>query len=158
LLRLGLIQVFVTMVLVALTLLFMGDPPPMSETEPLTQEQMLSLMMPFFVMAIPVILAFWFAPLLTGWDGVPPQKAVFFSVIACWRNLGAFAVYAAGVAVIAIAIPGLILTLGGLVAPGAVDGLAFVLRTLLIVILAPILMAGTYISYREVFHISEKVE
>jgi hypothetical protein len=44
---------------------------------------------------IPVAMLFWFAPVLTAWHDVPPVKAVFFSVVSCWRNRGAFIVYAA---------------------------------------------------------------
>jgi hypothetical protein len=36
---------------------------------------------------------FWHAPALVHWYGIPPVKSMFFSAVACWRNLGAFAVY-----------------------------------------------------------------
>jgi len=36
---------------------------------------------------------FWFAPVLTAWHDIPPAKALFFSVVSCWRNRGAFVVY-----------------------------------------------------------------
>jgi hypothetical protein len=42
---------------------------------------------------IPLSMMFWHAPALVHWHGVPPLKSMFFSVVACWRNLGAFAVY-----------------------------------------------------------------
>ena len=45
------------------------------------------------VMYIPLSMLFWHAPALVHWHGVPPVKSLFFSAIACWRNLGAFAVY-----------------------------------------------------------------
>lgn len=44
-------------------------------------------------LAIPLSLAFWHAPALVHWCGVSAAKAVFFSVVACWRNRGAFVVY-----------------------------------------------------------------
>ncbi len=37
---------------------------------------------------------FWHAPALVHWGGHPPAKALFFSLVACWRNRGAFALYA----------------------------------------------------------------
>jgi len=43
--------------------------------------------------SIPVLMLFWFAPILTAWHEIPPQKALFFSFIACWRNRAAFALY-----------------------------------------------------------------
>jgi len=42
---------------------------------------------------IPLSMMFWHAPALVHWHGIPPLKSMFFSVVACWRNLGAFAVY-----------------------------------------------------------------
>ena len=42
---------------------------------------------------IPLSMLFWHAPALVHWHGVPPLKSMFFSAVACWRNLGAFAVY-----------------------------------------------------------------
>jgi hypothetical protein len=42
---------------------------------------------------IPLSLLFWHAPALVHWYGVPPTKALFFSLIACLRNIGAYCVY-----------------------------------------------------------------
>lgn len=42
---------------------------------------------------IPLSMMFWHAPALVHWHGVPPLKSMFFSAVACWRNLGAFAAY-----------------------------------------------------------------
>ncbi len=47
------------------------------------------------VIYVPVAMMFWFAPVLTAWHDVPPVKAMFFSVVSCWRNKGAFVVYGA---------------------------------------------------------------
>lgn len=44
---------------------------------------------------IPLSLLFWHAPALVHWHGVPPVKSLFFSFVACLRNLGAFMVYVA---------------------------------------------------------------
>jgi hypothetical protein len=42
---------------------------------------------------IPMSMMFWHAPALVHWYGIPPVKSMFFSAVACWRNLGAFVVY-----------------------------------------------------------------
>jgi hypothetical protein len=42
---------------------------------------------------VPLSLLFWHAPGLVHWHNVPPVKALFFSIVACLRNLGAFTVY-----------------------------------------------------------------
>ena len=41
----------------------------------------------------PLFLMFWHAPALVHWHGVSPVKSLFFSVVACLRNFGAFLVY-----------------------------------------------------------------
>lgn len=55
-----------------------------------------------FACYVPVAMLFWFAPVLAAWHDVPPIKAMFFSLVTCWRNRGAFIVY--GVLWIATAI------------------------------------------------------
>ena len=45
---------------------------------------------------LPLSLLFWHAPGLVHWHGVPPVKALFFSIVACMRNFGAFLVYGLG--------------------------------------------------------------
>jgi hypothetical protein len=44
---------------------------------------------------VPVSMLFWFSPVLSAWHDVPPLKAMFFSIVSCWRNRGAFVVYGA---------------------------------------------------------------
>lgn len=74
---------------------------------------------------LPLSLLFWHAPGLVHWHGVPPAKALFFSIVACWRNMGAFTVYGLGwlgvflVGGIAVALVSTFLTLAGLGANAA---------------------------------------
>jgi len=42
---------------------------------------------------LPLSLLFWHAPALVHWHGMSPVKSLFYSVVACWRNMGAFMVY-----------------------------------------------------------------
>ena len=42
---------------------------------------------------LPLSMMFWHAPALVYWHGVSPLKSLFFSWMACWRNLKAFVVY-----------------------------------------------------------------
>jgi hypothetical protein len=44
-------------------------------------------------LTVPMSLLFWHTPALLFWGRIPPVKALFFSAVASWRNLGAFAVY-----------------------------------------------------------------
>ncbi len=42
----------------------------------------------------PLFMMFWHAPALVHWHGVTPVKSLFFSVVACLRNMGALLLYA----------------------------------------------------------------
>lgn len=44
-------------------------------------------------LSIPLSMMFWHAPALVHWHGISPAKSLFFSLVACWRNFGAFTVY-----------------------------------------------------------------
>jgi hypothetical protein len=60
---------------------------------------------------IPMSMMFWHAPALVHWYGIPPVKSMFFSAVACWRNLGAFAVYLLAWAGVFVACAAIILTI-----------------------------------------------
>jgi hypothetical protein len=45
-------------------------------------------------LTLPLPLLIWHAPALVLWGRLPVAKALFFSAVATWRNLGAFAVFA----------------------------------------------------------------
>lgn len=97
----------------------------------------------------PVLVLMWFAPLLAGWHGLGPAKAMFGSVVACGRNLGALLVY------------GLVAGAASLVASTVVVGVLAMLissRELLSLLLAPfglvmmtIMQASFYPMYRSIF-------
>ena len=53
------------------------------------------------IVSAPITMAFWYAPMLVGWHGLGVRKALFFSMVACWRNKWAFLVY--GLAVMGLA-------------------------------------------------------
>ena len=72
-------------------------------------------------LSLPLSLAFWHTPALVHWAKVPPAKALFFSVVASWRNLGAFVVYGAcWLAVVAAA--GAVVQVVTAIVPGSVVG------------------------------------
>ena len=48
-------------------------------------------------------LPFWHAPALVHWEAQGPGQALFSSTIACWRNKGAFTVYALTWSVLVVA-------------------------------------------------------
>jgi hypothetical protein len=103
------------------------------------------------VLASPMLMAFWFAPLLTAWDGVGAVKSLFFSFVASLRNWRAFAMYGAALVLVGAVLPGLILIIAGLISQPLLAILSIALRMLLIFVLAPTMVASVYLSYRDVF-------
>ena len=113
---------------------------------------MLKDMAIILTLASPLLMAFWFAPLLTLWDDVAAGKSVFFSFVASWRNWRAFTVYGLAVVVVGVLVPGLVLILFSLISGALVGVISVVLRMMLLFVLAPVLVASIYLSYRDVFH------
>ena len=104
-----------------------------------------------FIISMPLLLAFWFSPLLTGWDNVPAIKSLFFSLVACLRNWPAFTVYGLAAVAGAVVIPGLFMAVMLILAPDAGATLFTVMRMAFLMLLAPALMAGAYLGYRDIF-------
>lgn len=112
---------------------------------------MLTALLRLMLLSAPLILAFWFAPFLTGWERVAPMKALFFSIVATWRNWRAMGMFALGAVVVAGIVPGFILIVASQIA-GLALSVAFVaLRMLLVFLVAPVLTASIYVSYRDIF-------
>jgi len=106
-----------------------------------------------FVLFLPVILAFWFAPVLVAWHGMPAAKALFFSFFACLRNWSAFLVYAIALAVVAGLVPGVAFSMLSVAVQGAKGGAATIqlFALLIVVTLLPAIYASIYASFRDVF-------
>jgi hypothetical protein len=117
----------------------------------LDDQEVLALFMRLVLIAMPVVMAFWFAPLLTGWNNVPALKSLFFSAVASYRNWRAFAAYGLTVMTVGGAIPGAILILANMIDQSLATVLSVVVRMLVVFVLAPALTASLYISYRDVF-------
>ena len=99
--------------------------------------------------AAPVLMAFWFAPVLAAWNRIGAAQSLFYSFFAVWRNWRAFFVY------------GAVLSLAGAVFMMAVTAVAVLmqgnvqlLRSLALIftlITLPTLFASFYTSYRDIF-------
>jgi hypothetical protein len=61
------------------------------------------------VLLCPLIMAYWYAPVLAAWHGLSPAKALFFSFVACLRNWRPFLVYSLAIGVVATLLPGIVL-------------------------------------------------
>lgn len=94
----------------------------------------------------PVMMAFWFAPVLAAWNRIGAAQSLFYSFFAVWRNWRAFLVYFAIVTLAGL----FILSFVGVVSlllhadPGMAQSLALVFAF-------PTLFASFYASYRDVF-------
>ena len=97
----------------------------------------------------PVVMAFWFAPVLAAWDGMGAAKALFFSFFAGWRNWRAFLFYGA-----VLALAGAALSVGLVTAAVMLRGHPELLRLGLIaavLVTMPTLFGSFYAAYRDVF-------
>jgi len=127
---------------------------PINISDGMTPEEAMAVLGDLAVillLASPMLMAFWFAPLLTAWDGVSAGKSLFFSFFASWRNWRAFTMYALVLALVGAVLPGLILIIAGLLSQALLTILSVALRMLLIFVLAPTMVASVYLSYRDVF-------
>jgi hypothetical protein len=98
------------------------------------------------VATAPVMMAFWFAPVLAAWSRIGAAQSLFYSFFAVLRNWRAFVVY------------GAVITLAGLLILMSVGVLSLLLQadpglaqSLVLVLAFPTLFASFYASYRDVF-------
>lgn len=111
-----------------------------------------------FVMLLmtPVLMAWWFAPVLAAWHRLTVGRSLFFSFVACWMNWRPFLVYGIGLLIVAGIVPGVLLGILLLALPA--PNLATALVTMpMVLVIAPTIFASFYASYRDIFGISEIV-
>ena len=97
----------------------------------------------------PVVMAFWFAPVLAAWDGMSAAKALFFSFFAGWRNWRAFLLYGAVLALAGAALS-VVLVTASVILRGHPDLLRLGLIAAVLVTM-PTLFGSFYAAYRDVF-------
>jgi hypothetical protein len=126
-------------VVITLIARMLVDPAPLAGKQPAEIAQspealqaILSSTLWAAVLYLPVSLAFWHAPALVHWHGVPPVKSLFFSFVACVRNARAFVMYGLtwlGIGVVIVAAS----ELASLISPwlsGVVFGAAWTITTI----------------------------
>ena len=117
--------------------------------EALTDGSLSLAMLVASLAATPVLMAFWFAPVLAAWNRIGALQSLFYSFFAVWRNWRAFLVYGAALFLVGAAVMTTVTVLAVLL-HGRLDvlrsfALIFMLFTL------PTLFASFYASYRDVF-------
>jgi len=96
----------------------------------------------------PLFLMFWHAPALVHWHGVSPVKSLFFSVVACVKNFGAFLTY--GVAWLAVFLGvGSAFGLIGALLGG--PGMARAMMMPLALVIAAMFSTSIYFTFRDSF-------
>jgi len=115
--------------------------------------EMDSAMLLTLALHTPLFMMFWHAPALVHWHGVTPAKSLFFSVVACWRNLGALLVYGLGWMGVFLAV-GTLLSLVGALAGGPGLARAVMLPTALL--MAAMFTSSIYFTFRDSFSADEE--
>ncbi|CDM24383.1 BPSS1780 family membrane protein [Castellaniella defragrans] len=95
---------------------------------------------------------FWHTPALVGWHRLPLRRALFYSMVACWRNKYAIILYVATWAALFFGLHGL---LEGLAAVGLPAGLLAWLALLLDVFITALLYCSFYTIYTTIFRPSQ---
>jgi len=96
---------------------------------------------------LPMLIVFSLAPALVHWHGVTPLKSLFFSLVAFWRNLGAYLVFAAAWCLI---VAGLMLVIGLVFALFGAPPSVATLSPILFVV-AAMISASLYFTFRDTF-------
>ena len=100
---------------------------------------------------LPVMMLFWFAPVLCAWHALGAGKALFFSFIASLVNWRAFLGYGLIATLVTLVIPFVVLSLLLLVSGGKIKFGVMALVFPLLIVLLPTLFASFYASYKDVF-------
>ena len=129
-------------------ILILGERPP---ADVLQDDAVIAAAQLALLLFLPLLMAFWYAPMLAAWHGLSVAKSLFFSWVACARNWRAFLVYLLSLIIFGAMLPGVLLALLSLLF--GLDGALFSAVTMVFValVLAPALYASFYVSYRDVF-------
>lgn len=68
----------------------------MSSEEATPEQVMRAVQAPMYLFGlfyVGISILFWHAPALMGWHGIPLKKALFYSMVACWRTKGALFIF-----------------------------------------------------------------
>ncbi len=97
---------------------------------------------------IPLSLMFWHAPALVHWHGVSPGKAVFFSLIACMKNVWAYLAYGIGWFAV-FAFGGVVITTISVVLGS--PAIAAALMVPMVLTVAAMFFTSVYFTFRDSF-------
>lgn len=124
-----------------------GDDPSTEELQAALQQRSTALLLAL-VLYTPVSMAFWHAPALVHWHGVPPVKALFFSLAACWANKWAMLVYLLGWGLVLVVVGNLVTGIAAAV--GGAQALQIVILPASL-LMAAMFHTSIYFTYRDSF-------
>lgn len=96
----------------------------------------------------PLVILFWHSPALVHWHGVAPVKSLFFSAVACFRNLGAMLTYGATWLVLFFLV-GSAFSMLGMMMGGAAVARSVMMPTVLL--LVAMFSTSMYFTFRDSF-------
>ncbi|OYU45419.1 MAG: hypothetical protein CFE44_07585 [Burkholderiales bacterium PBB4] len=96
----------------------------------------------------PISLLFWHAPALVHWHQVTPVKSIFFSLLACRQNLGAFLVFGLSWMGVSLATGMLVAIVGAAVGDAGVAGTIMMPAMMLI---AAMFFTSQYFTFTDSF-------
>jgi len=125
------------------------------EDEVLQSDEFLAALATAGALYVPVLMLYWFAPVLGAWHSMGAGQALFYSFFASLLNWRAFLGYGLVTALVTVVVPFLLLSLLLLASGGAlrVGALGLVFPVLLL--LLPTIFASFYASYRDIFDAGE---
>ena len=109
------------------------------------------------LLMVPVLMAWWFAPVLAAWHRLSLGRSLFFSFVACWMNWRPFLNYSVALLVLSVLLPGVLVALVLVVLPGLSEFMFAIIMVPMILVAAPVIFASFYACYRDIFGISEIV-
>jgi len=109
------------------------------------------------LMMIPIMMAYWFAPVLAAWHRLTLGRSLFFSFVACSMNWRAFLTYGAALLLVGGVAPGVVLSVLLLLFPDAANFITAIVTMPMVLVIAPTIFASFYACYRDIFGISEIV-
>ncbi len=121
------------------------------ENEVLQSDAFFSALVLAAALYVPVMMLFWFAPVLGAWHALGVGKALFFSLVATLLNWRAFLGYGLAVCVVTVVVPFVLLSALLLVAGGKFKLGIMALVFPMLIVLLPTLFASFYASYCDVF-------
>jgi hypothetical protein len=105
------------------------------------------------VVYLPLSLLFWHAPALVHWHGVSPIKSLFFSAVACLKNLAAMTVFSLTWMALFLGVGVVLIVLSALLGQPELMGMLMLPTVML---LGSMFFTSIYFSFRDSFSVQNQ--